>query len=120
MESDSLCEHLLQLERELLRPEVRRDPARVAALLDPEFVEIGSSGRLWSRDEILHLLAAASGYEPPQVEDFQLRPLAPDLALVTFRTRRTTGSLTLRSSLWRRHATDWRCVFHQGTPEPGQ
>ena len=120
METDSLREHLLQLELKLMRPEFRSYPERLAALLDPDFFEIGSSGRLWSRDAILELLASESGFEPPMVEDFQLRPFAPDLALVTYRTRRTNGSLTLRSSLWRRVGTDWRCVFHQGTPERGE
>ena len=99
-----------------MQPELRRNPARVAALLDPDFTEIGSSGRLWSRDEILHLLVTESNDEPPVVENFHLRPLAPDLALVTYRTRPAARGLTLRSSLWRRHGDHWRCAFHQATP----
>lgn len=115
---DSLREHLLHLELSLMQPALRRDPARVAALLDSDFVEIGSSGRLWSREEILLLLATESDYQPPTVEDFHLRPLTADLALVTYRTRRANGSQALRSSLWRRHGADWRCAFHQATPTP--
>lgn len=48
-------EQLEALERELLRPETRSDRARMRALLHPEFVEIGRSGRVWSADEVIDL-----------------------------------------------------------------
>ena len=38
------------LERELLRPETRADLGRTGVLLHPDFTEIGSSGRIWTRD----------------------------------------------------------------------
>lgn len=116
---DEIRAWLLGLEMELMQPEVRRNRTRVDALLDPEFVEIGASGRLWSRQQILDLLASTQHYEPPQIADFQLRiltpPTAPQLALVTYRTLSTQRGVVLRSSLWRRHDAQWRCLFHQGT-----
>ncbi len=45
---------------ELLSDAVRSDRVRLDALLDPEFIEIGASGRTWDKDEtIAELLAAA-------------------------------------------------------------
>jgi len=38
----------MALERRLLQPVVRSSPAALDALLDPEFHEIGASGRLWT------------------------------------------------------------------------
>ena len=50
-------------ERELLDPVCRVDPARVAALLADDFVEIGKSGRVCSRDDIVAALAAEPGMD---------------------------------------------------------
>ncbi len=119
---DEICASLLGLEMELMQPAVRRNRARVEALLDPEFVEIGASGRVWSRPQILDLLATEPHAEPPQITDFQLRILTPNntpqLALVTYRTLSSQRGAALRSSLWRCDGMQWRCVFHQGTVEP--
>ena len=44
------------LERELLRPETRADLGRTGVLLHPDFTEIGSSGRIWTRDAMMMAL----------------------------------------------------------------
>lgn len=110
---------LLSLEMALMQPEVRHNRIRLEALLDEEFCEIGASGRAWSREEILDLLASEQHDEPPRVSEFQLRILAanitPQLVLVTYRTHSARRGAVLRSSLWRNCGTQWRCVFHQGT-----
>lgn len=110
------------LEERLLNPVVRRDRSAVASLLAPEFVEFGSSGRVFSRQQILDLLA---GEEPYRIEltDFSARMLAPDLALVTWKSIRpegppSTGAASLRSSIWARREGRWQMVFHQGTRIP--
>ncbi|WP_345761037.1 ribonuclease HI family protein [Diaminobutyricibacter sp. McL0608] len=103
------------LERELLNPTVRADSSRVAAILHSEFEEIGSSGRLWSRDAIVNELA---GQQPERI-DFEVlgsELVAPDAILLTARTSDSRGS-ALRSSLWLRVDGRWRLRFHQGTPE---
>ena len=119
---DEICAKLLGPEMELMQPDVRHNRARVEQLLDPEFVEIGASGKVWSRPQILDLLASEPYPEPPQLTDFQLRILtphnAPQLALVTHRTLSSQRGAALRSSLWRCDGMQWRCVFHQGTVEP--
>jgi hypothetical protein len=111
---------LLRNEQALLDPAVRRDRDRVSALLAEDFVEFGASGRAWTREEILDLLATED-YEPPAVEDFRCVPIGMGVALVTYRTVRTdwqTGAISaaLRSSLWTKEAGEWRVRFHQGTP----
>jgi ribonuclease HI len=112
-ESDT--EVVSRLERELLEPGVRADASRVAAILHPDFEEIGRSGRLWGRDAIVQALAA----EEPQSVDLQVlgtESLTPETILLTARTTDARGS-TLRSSLWVRVNGRWRLRFHQGTPE---
>jgi len=123
MSSDTTMEriagHLRACEETLLDPGVRRNRARVAALLAEDFFEFGASGRHWTRDEILELLETEE-YSPPSIEDFQCRAIAEGVALVTYRAVRTdsvTGNrtVTLRSSIWTHEALGWRMRFHQGT-----
>src|ERR1700744_5965505 len=56
-----LLVHLRELEEHLLIPSVRKDADAVSALLADDFLEYGSSGRIYSRAEIL----AALQDEPP-------------------------------------------------------
>ena len=49
------------LERELLRPETRADMGRTGVLLHPDFTEIGSSGRIWTRDAMMMALEENPG-----------------------------------------------------------
>jgi hypothetical protein len=109
---------LERLELLLMDPAVRRDRAQVGALLTSDFVEFGSSGRVWTREAALELLATET-YTPPVVETFAFRLLGPGLALATYRTSRTDGvgeqTATLRSSIWTRESGSWKMCFHQGT-----
>lgn len=107
-------ERVVELERSLLTEEVRTDPSRVAALLHPEWCEIGASGRLWSRAELLSSIGPLA--EPAELELIEAQRPAPDQVLLLWRSI-TDGRSTLRSSLWVRSDTDWVQRFHQGTNE---
>ncbi|MFI8573363.1 DUF4440 domain-containing protein [Stenotrophomonas bentonitica] len=117
---DALAAHLQALERALHEPAVRGDVAQLAALLDDDFSEIGSSGVCFDRAAAL----AEIPRERAQVEivstDYQVVLLAPTLAQVRYRSWYVVGGErqreVLRSSLWRLRGAAWRVVFHQGTP----
>ncbi|UFS59278.1 nuclear transport factor 2 family protein [Subtercola endophyticus] len=49
---------VVEAERALLSPEVRGDRAALERLLDRQFIEIGQSGRLWTRAEMIAALVA--------------------------------------------------------------
>lgn len=120
--SEDISAHLRACEETLLDPEVRRDRAQVAALLAEDFMEFGSSGRAWSREEILELLATES-YQPPAMEDFKCDFIAEGVALVTYKTVRVDSqsglrAVVLRSSIWIEESGEWRVRFHQGTKVP--
>jgi hypothetical protein len=107
------AELIRRLEEELLLPEVRKSEARVAALLAEEFVEIGSSGRIYDKQQIINRLQQEQWTGPlPTVSDFLTRQLAPDLILAIYRI---VESNTIRSSIWKTTSIGWRMVFHQGT-----
>jgi uncharacterized protein (DUF952 family) len=102
-------------EYRLLDPAVRRDRAAVASLLSPEFTEIGASGRLWGRTELLAAIGEFESSAGLLVTELEARVPAPGLVLLGYVS--TAGdSRARRSSLWRNTAHGWRVEFHQGTP----
>jgi hypothetical protein len=113
-------ELLRQLEERLLQPEGRRSAQDVADLLADEFVEIGSSGRVFNKQQILESLQHE---EPTQrsMTEFRSTLLAPGVILTMYRVIRLNRSdapllSSLRSSIWRLQDGRWKMVFHQGTP----
>jgi hypothetical protein len=118
--NEEVSAHLIRCERALLDPILRRDRAQVDALLAEDFLEFGSSGRVWDKRTIMDSLASEN-YSAPTVEEMHCARISADVALVTYRAVRTneaaaTRSETLRSSLWVKESGKWRVRFHQGTP----
>lgn len=103
------------LERELLRPDVRSDIGRIGVLLHPEFTEIGSSGRFWTRDAMMMSLEESPGGSM-ELEMIGTDRIGADAILLTYRSHSRAGT-ALCSSLWVLDGGQWRLRFHQGTPE---
>lgn len=119
MEPETFEEMFCQLEESLLRQEVRSDPQRLAALLADDFVEYGSSGRVFGKADVLAAADHLPDVELP-LRDFTARMLSPHTAIVMYRstTRRPDGSTAqaLRSSVWVFAQDRWQMALHQGTP----
>lgn len=102
----------------LLDPAVRRDPVAVAALLDESFVEIGRSGMVWSRGDVMAQLESEQrSCAPTVVEGPVADELAPGVTLVRYRLLAEAGQ-SRHVSLWTLVDGSWRCRFHQGVVEP--
>ncbi|WP_439938248.1 RNase H family protein [Nocardia sp. N13] len=106
-------EHVVAMERSLLSDEVRSDRAAVAALLHPDWQEVGRSGRLWTREEQLDVIGPIG---PVDVEVISVDRVGADAILLLWRTS-TAERSTLRSTLWVRSGGQWQARFHQGTDE---
>ncbi len=118
MAGDVAVESVIALERELLKPSVRGSVEALDALLDPEFREIGASGRLWTRDDVLQALPAETTGITASDEEMGGRRLTDDLVLLTYITDEA-GRRARRSSLWRLdEELGWRLLHHQGTLIP--
>ncbi|WP_019809918.1 nuclear transport factor 2 family protein [Saccharomonospora halophila] len=119
-DTDGTVDHVIDAELRLLRPEVRRDADEVARLLHPGFVEIGSSGRRWSREEMLAALGGMfTEADRPRAREVEAARLAESVVLVTYLTEHP-GRRVRRGSLWLRDVDGaWRLSFHQGTVVPG-
>ena len=96
---------LRQLEERLLQPDVRKSAQEVADLLADEFIEFGSSGRVFNKQQIIQGLQ----HEPMiqrSLREFQTLILARGVILVTYRAIRQSASdgqptNSLRSSIWK-------------------
>ena len=117
----SLDGPLRSLEEALWLPRTRFDRAWMEAVLAPDFLEHGRSGRVWTREQVLDMPAGAIGADLP-LADFSAAPVGTDVALVTYvGVVRHDGAVHVsnRSSLWVRAEGRWRLRFHQGTPAAG-
>jgi hypothetical protein len=117
-----LAEVLLELEKKLVDPDLRRTPEKLAPLLADDFMEFGSSGHSYDKRRILFLLKR---HVPARllIEEFRVIEVSESAALVTYRacsesTQLAAGRYSLRSSLWVLRHGAWQMVFHQGTNVP--
>ncbi|WP_313566055.1 universal stress protein [Mobilicoccus sp.] len=112
---------VLELERETLSPECRRDAARLDALLADDFHEFGrSGGELTKGADTARRIAEHAraqevdgAQETPGVENLRGTELADGVVLVTY-TLDTQGRRSNHTSIWRRD-DHWRMVHRQGT-----
>lgn len=114
METDA---QIRAAELDLLSPATRRDSARVSALLAADYVEIGRSGRRWTRDDVVAHLAHEPTRPTPVTDEWAYVPLAPGLTLVTYRIRGADRD-SRHSSIWDLGSGSPVMRFHQGTVVP--
>lgn len=116
-----LLDELRNLETELHTIEARGNRQRMEALLHPDFVEFGRSGRRYTRADILNEFAPTSVFPTVRSGNFDLAVLAEGVALLTYASAHEDADgeqsrHTLRSSVWVRTKLGWQMRFHQGTP----
>ncbi|MGQ5522809.1 nuclear transport factor 2 family protein [Chitinimonas sp. PSY-7] len=110
---------IIELECKLLASDTRLSASELDVLIADDFLEHGSSGRIFGKAHILACLPdeTASLFVPSA---FCVRFLSPDIALITYRLKTYAGEgqqvvFSLRSSIWRCGTGGWQMVFHQGT-----
>jgi hypothetical protein len=117
----SLLDELRELETELHQNETRYNRKRMEALLHPEFLEFGRSGRGYTRAEVLEEFGPGNQLSAIHSGQFGLILLAEHVALLTYVSahKDAKGVLyrhSLRSSVWVHTKVGWQLRFHQGTP----
>jgi len=114
------------LELALARRDETAIPGGYESVLHDSVVEFGTSGRVWTRDEILEALHSGPRVDAVTIEKFDAHVVRPGVFLVMYETTQTdpvTGlsSRQRRSSLWMREGDGFLLRFHQSTPiAPGQ
>ena len=115
-----ITQTLLDLEQHLFQPEVRHSNEDMEKFLAEDFVEIGSSGKVYDRNSIIEETGREEGILIT-LSSFNVRSLSNEIALVTYRaaitdTTKHNTAYSIRSSIWNNIDGNWSMVFHQGTP----
>ncbi len=120
MENDSvLISELLSLEESLLKPNIRKSSEAIVDLLADDFMEIGSSGKVYRKKDIMCTLRSEAASNITLL-DFKVKLLSPEVALVIYKAVKTGSNVaekqySLRSSIWKLMDGSWKIAFHQGT-----
>jgi hypothetical protein len=90
------AEEVIELESRLHQPNVRSSPQEVGSLLADSFVEIASSGRHYTRSEIIE---DPANEEPRHIDasDFETAQFGGSMIKLTYRTSTACGT-ALRES----------------------
>lgn len=113
----AVLEELRQREPIFHHPEFGTARRDYENMTDPEFWEVGASGRRYSREFVLDTLENRAP-DPDEskwlTRDFQCREIAADNYLITYALEQGPR-ITRRATLWRRTAAGWKILYHQGT-----
>jgi hypothetical protein len=100
------------------RPELGTSRSDFEDMTDPQFWEVGASGRRYSREYVIDTLAQRHATSPTDVwetSDFHCAELAPDTYLLTYTLVQERTRKTRRATIWRKTQGKWKIVYHQGT-----
>lgn len=106
-------ELIQKLEWELIQPETRQSISRLSELLDNNFEEIGSSGKIYRKKDILKL-ASSADETTYSLSDFEFKTLCENCVLVKYKSY-SNGVAACRSSIWIIINGTWKIVHHQST-----
>ena len=116
-----LRDHILQLENDLLKAEVRKSPKRISELLANDFIEFCSSGDEYHYKEgdMFQALDDNSTLDW-EISDFRIKELSSNCILSLFKLIKhdvvdENKKYSLRSSIWKNYDGKWKMFFHQGT-----
>jgi hypothetical protein len=114
----------LALETALHKKHIRNSPSTVSELLADEFIEFGSSGRIFNKSTIIDVLKTEVADHQVSVEDFVVQELSATVVLIKYIAVKLSGYQeatirSLRSSIWQLTDERWQMIFHQGTRIPG-
>jgi hypothetical protein len=117
--SEILQNQIYELESRLIDPEVRKSAEKISELVAEDFWEHCTSGGIYHYSKNAVFL---SGDQPEELNweivDYRVRALAGDVVLTTYKLikhNEAPKEYSLRSSIWKRFAGQWKMVFHQGT-----
>lgn len=104
---------IYQLEQSLLDPKIRKSATELDKLISDDFIEFGSSGKVYSKQDIVDHLPEEDDRKF-EVSNFSVKDIAEDVVLATYIVA-VDGASSLRASLWSKKSGKWQMTFHQGT-----
>jgi hypothetical protein len=115
---DHVTQELAAREPIFHRPELGTTRSDYTQMMAEDFWEVGASGRIYSRENVLDILMGRRSLQMPEhlvVTDFVCRYISANIYLVTYQLEQDGGRLSRRSTLWQRTTDGWKIRYHQGT-----
>lgn len=108
---------VVRLEKELLTSPTRANAARLELLFHPEFTEVGRSGRLWSRKQIIAGLLSEDEWPKVATEDWNVQEVSHQVVMVTYQARQGLR-VSRHVSIWIRGKAGLQLRYHHATIVP--
>ena len=114
--------HLRLLEEALSQKLIRANRNKLNDLIHEDFIEIGYSGKTYTKANILALLLNEISVESESwAQEYNFITLSTDTVLLMYKSARMhqNGQLerhAKRTSIWFNNQGKWQMKFHQGTP----
>ncbi len=114
-------EHILELENDLLKSEVRKSAQKINDILTADFIEFCSSGKEYHYEKgDIHQGQDDNTTLQWEILDFNIKELSNDCILAMYKVIKHNETdknekYSLRSSIWKYCDGKWKIFFHQGT-----
>lgn len=107
------------LELSLLNPEVRSSREKLNRLISDDFIEFGTSGNKYTKNDILERLPNTLDRIEYKVGDFSVSTPSENIAITNFKTEKIINGkdkvFSKRSSHWRKTNGEWQMYLHEAT-----
>ena len=111
----NIIEKIIELEKQLVNPNIRQSEDDLNLILADDFIEISSAGEYFNKKNTITALKIENNitYE---LSNFHGKLISPDILLLSYKAVKNQNVYSLRSSVWKYQNSLWQLVFHQGTP----
>lgn len=113
-----LLEELKKREPIFHYPEYGMTRKDLEDMTEEDFWEVGASGRRYSREYVFDVLEERRKVPQKDIwdaKDFYCQEISPDNYLLTYTLIQDKSRVTRRMTIWRRHESGFKIVYHQGT-----
>lgn len=113
-----VLEELKKREPIFHRPEYGTTRKDFEDMTKADYWEVGASGNIYSRENVLDVLEERYKILHEDVweaKDFCCMEISENNYLITYTLVQDNSRVTRRATIWRRHGTVWKIVYHQGT-----
>lgn len=118
---EDLKQTILNLEKELMKSEVRKSAERISNLMADDYMEFCSSGfeYHYKNGDVFQDKDDHTEFNW-EILDFHMKLLSKEYILATYKVIKHNGAdedkkYSLRSSIWKLIEGKWKIIFHQGT-----
>ncbi len=108
--SSKQLQQICSLELRLLQPSVRCSEKELNELIADDFIEIGSSGRIYDKTSAIQAVLSNDHEDLSENYNLNAKQLGSELVLIEYTTR--NGEIQ-RSSVWQHKDQNWVILFHQ-------